>query len=115
MKRLSLKRLLDNLVSNALRYGGAPVEISTAHNEQENTITLLVRDHGGIEEADLPDLLQPFTRGNSARTNQGSGLGLAIVARITRMHNGKLSIKNHPDGGLTVRMEFPLGKRPVRA
>lgn len=115
MKRLSLKRLLDNLISNALRYGGAPVEITTSHQDENKTITLLVRDHGpGIEEKDLPELLQPFTRGNSARTNQGSGLGLAIVARITRMHNGQLSIQNHPEGGLVVEMVFPLNKRPGR-
>lgn len=115
MKRLSLKRLLDNLVSNALRYGGGPVDISTHHNEVDKTITLQVRDRGpGIEEKDLPDLLQPFTRGNSARTAQGSGLGLAIVARITRMHNGQLDIRNHPEKGLVVTMTFPLNKRPIR-
>jgi two-component system osmolarity sensor histidine kinase EnvZ len=102
-------------VSNALRYGGAPVEISTSCQEEDKTITLHVRDHGpGINEADLPDLLQPFTRGNSARTNQGSGLGLAIVARITRMHNGKLDIQNHPEGGLIIQITFPSDKRPGR-
>lgn len=116
MKRLSLKRMLDNLVSNALRYGGAPLEISTAHNAAEKSLTLIVRDHGpGIRTEDIPDLLQPFIRGESARTTQGSGLGLAIVARIVKMHNGQLSINNHPEQGLVVKITLPLNRRPGKA
>jgi two-component system osmolarity sensor histidine kinase EnvZ len=116
MKRLSLKRMLDNLVSNALRYGGAPVHISTLHNAADKTAVLTVRDHGpGIDEAELPNLLQPFVRGDSARTSQGSGLGLAIVARIVKMHNGRLDISNHPDGGLIAKIVLPLNRRPGRA
>ncbi|MFZ5561424.1 MAG: ATP-binding protein [Pseudomonadota bacterium] len=115
MKRLSLKRMLDNLVSNALRYGGAPVHIRTAHNSDARTLTLTVRDHGpGIDAQALPNLLQPFVRGDSARTSQGSGLGLAIVARIVKMHNGKLEIHNHPEGGLVVTITLPLNRRPGR-
>lgn len=116
MKRLSLKRMLDNLMNNALRYGGAPLDIHTAHNVEEKNLTLTVRDHGpGIKEEDLPDLLQPFIRGDSARTSQGSGLGLAIVARIVKMHNGQLDIRNHPEGGLVVAITLPLNRRPGKA
>lgn len=116
MKRLSLKRMLDNLVSNALRYGGAPVHIETALRAADKTAVLTVRDHGpGINEEELSSLLQPFVRGESARTSQGSGLGLAIVARIVKMHNGKLEIRNHPDGGLIVTIALPLNRRPGRA
>lgn len=116
MKRLSLKRMLDNLVNNALRYGGAPLDIHTVHNTEEKTLTLSVRDHGpGINEEALPDLLQPFIRGDSARTSQGSGLGLAIVARIVKMHNGQLDIRNHAEGGLVVNITLPLNRRPGKA
>ena len=114
MKRLSLKRMLDNLVSNALSYGGAPLHIST-RSDGRNAV-LLVRDHGpGINEEELPQLLQPFVRGESARTTQGSGLGLAIVARIVKMHHGHLKIRNHPEGGLVVEISLPLNRRPGRA
>lgn len=116
MKRLSLKRMLDNLVANALRYGRPPVHIRTAHQAVEKTVTVTVRDHGpGIDEAQLPQLLQPFVRGEAARTTQGSGLGLAIVARIVKMHNGRLDIRNHPEGGLEVTVTLPLNRRPGRA
>jgi two-component system osmolarity sensor histidine kinase EnvZ len=116
MKRLSLKRMLDNLISNALRYGGAPLDVRTSYDEDAKAVTLRVRDHGpGINEADLPSLMQPFTRGESARTTQGSGLGLAIVARIVKMHNGHLEILNHPEGGLIVTITLPLNRRPGKA
>ncbi|MDP2226956.1 MAG: ATP-binding protein [Moraxellaceae bacterium] len=114
MKRLSLKRMLDNLISNALHYGGAPLAMRTG--VEDKSVVLVLRDHGpGIDEATLPELLQPFVRGESARTTQGSGLGLAIVARIVKMHNGRLDIRNHPDGGLEVTITLPLNRRPGRA
>jgi two-component system osmolarity sensor histidine kinase EnvZ len=114
MKRLSLKRMLDNLISNALRYGGSPVHIHTTTGDK--TVVLVMRDHGpGIDAADLPALLQPFVRGESARTTQGSGLGLAIVARIVRMHNGQLDIRNHAEGGLEITVTLPTNRRPGRA
>ncbi|MCC2637235.1 MAG: hypothetical protein K0Q68_954 [Moraxellaceae bacterium] len=116
MKRLSLKRMLDNLLSNGLRYGGAPLHIGTELQAETHSVILTVRDHGpGINEEDLPNLLQPFVRGEAARTSQGSGLGLAIVARIVKMHNGKLDIRNHPEGGLQVKITLPLNRRPGRA
>lgn len=116
MKRLSLKRMLDNLVSNALRYGGAPLVIHTQQDETGKHVLLTLRDHGpGINAAELPQLLQPFTRGESARTTQGSGLGLAIVARIVKMHHGELDISNHAEGGLLIRIRLPINRRPGRA
>jgi two-component system osmolarity sensor histidine kinase EnvZ len=114
IKRLSLKRMLGNVIGNALRYGGAPVEIRTRRIDGETH--LQVRDHGpGIDETQLPELLQPFTRGDAARTTQGSGLGLAIVARIVKMHHGRLEIRNHPEQGLEVNIYLPLSRRPGRA
>lgn len=107
MRRLSLKRMLGNLISNALRHGGAPVEITTSVIGRE--LQIRVRDHGpGIEEDMLPELLQPFIRGESARTTQGSGLGLAIVARVVKLHQGRLDIRNHALRGLIVTIHLPL-------
>lgn len=115
MKRLSLKRMIDNIVNNALRYGGAPVLIHTHYVADKKKVEIVFRDHGpGVNEADIPQLLQPFQRGESARTTQGSGLGLAIVARIVKMHNGELHITNHAEGGLLVTITLPENKRPSK-
>ena len=110
LRRTAIKRMIGNLVNNALRYAQAPIELSTHASRYE--IILTVRDHGqGIEESKIPDLLQPFVRGESARTTQGSGLGLAIVARIVKMHKGTLDIRNHPEGGLEISVSLPLDKK----
>ena len=52
--------------------------------------------------------MQPFVRGNAARTIQGSGLGLAIVQRIVDIHQGQISIRNREQGGLEVVISLPL-------
>ena len=70
---------------------------------------ICVADHGeGIPEDQIDDLMQPFVRGNAARTVQGSGLGLAIVKRIVDIHQGQLSISNRPEGGLEAIISLPL-------
>lgn len=107
LKPLTMKRLITNLVTNAFKYGQSPVEVSTAVTHQE--VVLTVRDHGvGVAEENLLGLLQPFSRGEKARTESGSGLGLAIVQRIVDMHHGSLHITNHPQGGLQVVVQLPV-------
>lgn len=107
MRSLSFKRLIANLINNAKRYGAEPIELS-AYIEQEK-IVVRVTDHGeGIPEHQIQDLMQPFVRGNSARTIQGSGLGLAIVKRIVDIHQGELKIQNHAGGGLDVMILLPM-------
>jgi two-component system osmolarity sensor histidine kinase EnvZ len=114
VKRLAIKRLVGNLVNNALRYGAPPVELSACEGRHE--IRIMVRDHGhGVDESRIPELLQPFVRGESARTSQGSGLGLAIVARIVTLHSGALELRNHPEGGLEVTVRLPLATAPAAA
>ena len=107
LKRLTVKRMLANLIGNALKYGASPVDIRTAVSD--NVVVLSVRDHGkGVREEDIPLLLQPFSRGEKARTLSGSGRGLAIVKRIVDMHHGEIRLANHEHGGLLVEIRFPV-------
>ena len=111
-RSLSLKRLIANLINNAKRYGSEPIELS-ARQENEH-ILITVADHGeGIPEDQIEELMQPFVRGNSARTVQGSGLGLAIVKRIVDIHQGELCIRNREQGGLEVIISLPIPKPTV--
>lgn len=102
----ALKRLLDNLIDNALRYGAEPVEIAVS--EDAECIRISVRDHGsGIPPEAMQLAVQPFTRLESARSGSGHcGLGLAIVERIARSHSGTLSLESPPNGGLRVVLSF---------
>ncbi|MBP2279819.1 two-component system osmolarity sensor histidine kinase EnvZ [Psychrobacter sp. PL15] len=131
VRPLSIKRLVINLVNNANRYGKPPIYLSatviptfieTAEPEDSDVVTenevnkeaqeqlmICVRDCGdGVAEDQLERIMQPFERGETARTTQGSGLGLAIVSRIARLHHGTVEAINHPDGGLQVCVRIPL-------
>lgn len=106
----ALARVLDNLIGNALKYGGsADVSVRRDATHAE----LWVEDRGpGIppEQRDL--VLEPFYRIDTARTldARGSGLGLAIVADIVRRLAGALFLEDRPGGGLRVRVRLPLAQ-----
>lgn len=125
VRPLSIKRLIINLVNNAIRYGREPIHIgavitppSTISDDDFSldnphskypTLVIHVKDEGdGVAEDQLERIMQPFERGETARTTQGSGLGLAIVSRIARLHQGTVEAMNHPDGGLYVCIKIPL-------
>jgi two-component system, OmpR family, osmolarity sensor histidine kinase EnvZ len=106
-RSLSLKRLIGNLINNSKRYGAEPIELDAS--VEDDHIKICVADNGeGIPEDQIEGLMQPFVRGNAARTVQGSGLGLAIVKRIVDIHQGELSISNRPEGGLQAIISLPL-------
>ncbi|MDR2875649.1 MAG: HAMP domain-containing protein [Methylobacillus sp.] len=107
LRPLAMQRLLGNLIDNAFIYGGKNVEIVTRN--ASGTITLSVLDNGsGIPDHEMPRLLRPFERMNTARGQDGgSGLGLAIADRIARMHGGHLTLHNRESGGLEVRITLP--------
>ena len=112
LRRVSMKRLLVNLIDNALHYGGEGVEV-TATVEGGHTapyLVLSVLDRGpGLSLEELDVLFNPFIRGDSARGGKGSGLGLAIVRRIAALHGGSVELRNRAGGGLEARVCLPLG------
>lgn len=106
--RLAIKRMLGNLVDNAVKYGSqAEVGLRRTGNEA----VLFVRDAGpGIPEEMRALLLEPFTRGepSRARNTGGAGLGLAIVQTLAHAHGGAIQISEGPGGGAEVRVRLPL-------
>lgn len=75
----------------------------------EKYLQISVSDEGeGVAEDQLERIMQPFERGETARTTQGSGLGLAIVSRIAHLHNGTVVAFNQPEGGLNVTVKIPI-------
>ena len=101
IRRVALKRVLDNLIENAFRYGSNNIEITSKHYKKEKQLCFAIRDFGpGIPEEQILGLFEPFTQGDKARGSLGSGLGLAIIKRIVEMHSGKVTLQNHAQGGL---------------
>ncbi|HEY8250687.1 MAG TPA: ATP-binding protein [Burkholderiales bacterium] len=102
--RTAIRRAVSNLVDNALRYAGEPVEIELKKNPGSAVIE--VRDRGpGIPAAETERLKRPFTRLDAARSGPaGAGLGLAIVERVARAHGGALELAPREGGGLVARL-----------
>lgn len=109
LRRIAIKRLLNNLLENALRYSDGSIEITTGYEPKRKRVLLQMRDHGpGIEEYQMKSMFEPFTQGDRARGSGGSGLGLAIIKKIVDMHHGDITLHNHPQGGLVVTVYLPL-------
>ncbi|MDT0595210.1 two-component system sensor histidine kinase EnvZ [Glaciecola petra] len=109
LRIIGIKRVIENLIENAFRYGSDKIKIKSGLVENNKYIFCAIRDFGdGIDESKLDDLFTPFMQGDAARGSSGSGLGLAIVKRIIESHGGKMQFKNHPDGGLNAGFALPI-------
>jgi signal transduction histidine kinase len=98
-----LRVVVENLVSNAIRYAGrgatCTVELDTGR--------LSVADDGaGVDAAELPRLFERFYRADPARTTRGTGLGLAIVKHIVTSAGGTVEASGAPGRGLIVTCRF---------
>ncbi|MCF2947251.1 two-component system sensor histidine kinase EnvZ [Paraglaciecola aquimarina] len=111
IRRVALRRVLENLIENAFRYGGDHIQIASSHDKKHKQVSFAIRDFGpGIPEDKIEDLFEPFTQGDKARGSLGSGLGLAIIKRIVSLHSGTVFLNNHPEGGLvaTVTITYQI-------
>jgi two-component system osmolarity sensor histidine kinase EnvZ len=111
IRRIAIKRVLSNLIENALKYSDGAIEVRTGYEKNRQRVYVQVRDHGpGIPEAQMAKMFEPFTQGDTARGSAGSGLGLAIIKKIVDMHHGEIRLHNHAFGGLVATVYLPLKK-----
>ena len=104
IRRLSIRRAIVNLIDNALRHAGEPVQIAAAKSNDHARIDVLDRGPG-IPAHEAERLKRPFTRLSESRSGSGgAGLGLAIVERIARAHGGSLDLTEREGGGLMARL-----------
>jgi len=108
-RRLALRRVITNLVDNAVRYGGKEIQVETENLGSQAAVTIL--DNGpGIRSGSPSDFIQPFTRENPSRSQSGAGLGLTIADRVLRSHGGRSRVENRPTGGFLASIEMPIGR-----
>ncbi len=108
LKANAFKRLLANLISNAVRYGHR-VEISGEIRDQR--LWLYVDDNGpGIPAEQREEVFRPFVRLDNARNldETGTGLGLAIALDIAHAHGGEIMLEDAPLGGLRAIVKLPV-------
>lgn len=99
---------LENIIRNAIHYAKSKINITVSTNH--NRLIVNVHDDGpGVLEKDLPQIFEPFYRGDRPENFEdygGSGLGLAIVSRLVETHNGTVTAVN--DNGLSITITMPL-------
>lgn len=107
-RRADVKRAIDNLVDNAIRFGA---RARLAVRQSDRTVVVFVNDDGPGAPADqIERLSEPFYRLEDSRSRDtgGSGLGLSIVKRIAESYGGSLRIRNAEQGGLEARFALPI-------
>jgi signal transduction histidine kinase len=100
--------VLENLISNSIRYAGAGARCRVSAERRDDAVALVVADDGqGVGADDLPRLFERFYRTDRARSSRGTGLGLAIVKHVVTAAGGTVEATGSPGAGLTVRCRFP--------
>lgn len=104
-----MEQVIDNLLSNALKYGReAPIRVAL-RREGERAV-LAISDRGiGIAPEDQDRIFGRFERAVSGRRYGGLGLGLWIVRQIVEAHGGTIRVESAPDAGSTFTVQLPLG------
>jgi signal transduction histidine kinase len=119
-----LRRLVENLIRNAIFYTQPGTEIAITVTPKQNVpgderrVLIEIRDHGpGVPQASLPHLFEPFYRVDEARGRKtgGAGIGLAICQRVVLLHHGTIGASNAEPRGLIVTIDLPAGAEDLPA
>jgi signal transduction histidine kinase len=107
----SLSHALQNLIGNAVKYGGSAKWIGVRARRNGGGVVINVDDAGpGIAPEDARYVFEPFYRGRGSDRARGSGLGLTIVKRIVDEHRGTITIGRSSRGGAAFTIALPEGR-----
>jgi signal transduction histidine kinase len=114
--RHRIREMLLNMVTNAIKYTPRGGTVSLSLEEDDESVTFVVRDSGiGIAAGDLPHIFERFWRADPARSRTGArpgtGLGLAITKWIAEAHGGTITVQSRPGRGSMFTVRLP--KAPV--
>lgn len=109
IERESIARVLQNLVSNAVKYTNVRGKISVKIERHGNLLTVSVTDNGeGIKRKNQRFVFDKFYRESEARTSSNSGLGLYLVKEIVEHHGGKVGVRSKKGKGSTFWFTLPV-------
>ena len=104
-----IKRMLNNLISNAIFYGKNTKDIQIVLNKKEDELQLSVIDEGGgIKEENINKIFKKYYTSAKKYSNIGIGLGLYIVNKIVLAHKGKIEAKNIENKGACFCVTLPF-------
>jgi two-component system sensor histidine kinase KdpD len=113
-----LERAVANLLANAVRHSppGRPVRVLATFDTATGAVLIDVVDHGpGIPAEDRSRVFEPFQQLGDQRTAGGVGLGLAVAKGFVEAVGGRITALDTPGGGLTMRVQLPVARRPAVA
>jgi len=116
--RAAVLQILDNLISNALKYSPPNTTVYVHALPEKEGIVVNVRDEGpGISEADQKKLFQKFTRLTARPTGgeSSTGLGLAIVKKLAEAMSGSIQCLSTLGSGSTFILRLPVAAQPINA
>jgi signal transduction histidine kinase len=118
----ALRSAVQNLVANAVKYGGRDrwvgVRAQHVRDRRRAEVRITVTDHGpGIPASELPHIFEPFYRGAEALEKQihGNGLGLSLVRRIVIAHGGRVTVTTKPGSGTAFTVSLPVAPGDVQS
>lgn len=105
----TVKTILNNLVSNAIKYSKSGVISIKVYNDEKN-FTVKVQDEGvGISKDDIPLIFDRFFQVDRSRSKKlGTGLGLSIVKRMVELNNGTIEVESNPGIGSVFTVTLPI-------
>ncbi len=113
---MRLRQVIDNLLTNAIKYSPMEKTITVGGRFTRKSVTLFVRDEGeGIAQDQLDKVFDRFYRIDDKLTRQkkGTGLGLYLAKAIVTAHEGKISVKSQIGSGSTFYFTIPRDRRPL--
>lgn len=106
--RQELRRVLANLLGNAVNYTQSGGKISISVDPKEDTTVVSVKDTGtGIPEEDIPKLFNRFSQGTSKKRSVGTGLGLYLARQIVEAHSGNIWLESELGKGSKFNFSIP--------
>lgn len=106
----ALRRIVVNLIDNAVKYGPAGQTVRVSVTSDSDYVRITVDDQGpGVSPDARQKIWRPFVRGETARATGGSGIGLTIVQEIVEAHGGTAHVEPAPDRGARFVVALPIG------
>jgi signal transduction histidine kinase len=105
---LRLDQILTNLLSNAVKFSPPASTVRVSLRGRDDEVELTVTDQGvGIAPDELPEIFEPFVRGQEAGRISGNGLGLFITRSLVEQHGGRITMRSAPGAGTAVTVYLP--------
>lgn len=100
--QLKIEQVLNNLISNAIKFSPQNTEVMVKVYHKEGEVIVTVKDEGpGIPESELKEIFEPFKKTSVKSTDEekSTGLGLSIVSSVVKAHKGRVWVESRPGEG----------------